>query len=1176
MSTEISHESVAIQGKRRLFGKRATTGKTQGVKKNVLRRVVAGALMFVMMLGAVIAFASPSSADDKKDLANLSFYKLSSNVSAFFTKAKSPEGKAEDLANWSSITGNSANGGSLLGYVDDGVSSVGKWLNSAISGSSSSIGYDSLAGDYPGVLDYAHFGATLNALGLDSMGTGLSLGFMPVVGGSIMMVLYMFTGLIDLLFSLVITILQQLNPFRMFYAAISQGSATLGGAIGADVPGWLSGAADFVGTWYTALSNLAWTVIVPLFIGFLMLGLVMLKNMNRGGALKKLTIRLVFIGVGLPLLGSLYTNALNSMQVMTASGSSGSTQVVLSTYVDFQNWATKSRLAVPDKAVIAWDTKKNAPTAASVSGVRNSALEINKTSNAAWSTITSAVNVGADGSFADAAMTPGAVTNTGGLAGYAATIDLIQRYMSGAKMDAATYENVIVGNIVNSAPFNTGPDGRTQVGKWFTDFAKVDAMPTDGAVIANNPLLNVSSSGGLTARSANDITTFSTLRSGVNGCGGKTTDSTGGPAACNISPVAMYNYLNTSFGSNSATTYSSEKVSSGATREMHNAVTPVGTGIMTGLYWLNSVILLASFVIIGLGYALSMLFSNIKRSMELIAAVPFATLGAMSGIAKVVIYSIAMVLEIVATLFIYKFVQVFLISIPQMIEIPFSAVLSNPGSAGALTVASGMIAPTITIISIISFISFTVLALRLRKTLVKAINEVVTKLVDKFMETSSAPPGGGGMMPALAGGLASGAGMAAASKAMGGNPGGGGGKKVGGTSAPSPMVASGDGANGPVAAPGVPDGGPLAIEGGTSTDVSGSVGSDGPDGTGGPSGSGDAALAQEVEAGGLSNPEAPKEVDMGATMEESMDKTAESYKDKDAALGKAGLAAATGAVQAYAGDAAGAAESAQKVAGAAQEAHGAQKEIDAAPVSSPGGDSPTGGTGAPSGGPEGAPSSGGTDSGGAIPLPPAAADAPPAGAPSGGGGTGAAVVAAGALAKNGSGGGTPAPKAGGPSGGTPKTGGSSPKGGGPVAPAGGKGGTPKGTRPSSGSGGGKTPAKPQPRAGNTAGAPTTRRSARAAERSAAKPSRRSGSAPVVQRVTPKQRPAQTTRPVQGQVSRPAVQSPAVQQNNAASTAAAATQAKLARSAQIKAQAAFVVAQAAAQLAADKAANRGGR
>src|SRR5699024_12020463 len=107
------------------------------------------------------------------------------------------------------------------------------------------------------------------------------------------------------------------------------------------------------------------------------------------------------------------------------------------------------------------------------------------------------------------------------------------------------------------------------------------------------------------------------------------------------------------------------------------AVSQVGNGVMGVLYWFSSLSILISFALIGIFYALAMLFSNIKRSIQLIAAVPFATLGFMGGIAKVIIYTIAMIAEIILTLFVYRVIQEFLMAIPAMMEAPLVAAFAS-------------------------------------------------------------------------------------------------------------------------------------------------------------------------------------------------------------------------------------------------------------------------------------------------------------------------------------------------------------------------------------------------------------------------------------------------------------------------------------------------------------------
>jgi hypothetical protein len=960
--------------RKRSFGRYGSAG--HGTEGSRIRRpgLITRAIALVMMalLAGVTALAFSSPAQAEEDPSNYSFYKLSSSLAAFFSNAQSPDEKAAPIKSdvWGSVLENPGSAGSMLGYVDPDFSFSMEFLNSQISGSSSAVGYDTLiqssqAGGAsstktPGMLDYAHFGATLNAMGLDSMGTGLSLGFFEPIGGGLIMLLYIFTGVVDLLFTGIIGILKALNPFTLFYEGVRLVSPTFAEGMtgGQAAPGFLGGLSSWIGQWYQVLNNLSWAVLVPLFIGVLLLSLLLFKNMNRGSAVKKLLIRVAFIGLGLPLIGSMYTGVLNSMGDASKSGSAGSTQVVLSTYVDFQNWAFKNRLYVPEKAVIEWDADEKKPTGKALANVRNTALEINKSTNSSWSTIKSSMNVAQNQSWTEAALNDKAGDTSGGLNGYMSTIDLLSRYIKGSKIDAASYETAIKGDISTSPPYTTGTDGRKQVGEWFTKFSDPEkGLPSieDPDEVANNPVIRVADGNGLVASPAGATNGDKKYTSPSQwGCRSWVSTSDGHPLNCNMSTLSMYNYLNTSFGADSMTMYSSNKSTSGATREMHNSVTQVGTGTMSGLYWLNSIVLLGSFVIIGLGYAFSVLFANIRRGFQLVTAIPFATIGAIPGIAKVIIYTTAMILEVIVTLFIYRFIQVFLISIPQIVEMPFSAVLngvSTGDTAAANLISGGTLSSVMTVLSIIALIIFSVIALRVRKTMVKSINEVVTKLVDKFMQTNVAPPGGkGGMMPALAGGLASGAGMAAANKFMGG--GGGGGRKPGlpGGDAPGSIAAGGIPS---VGGPGGPDAGDpkgsltVGGDGGGNGDAGGPLaltGSSG-DGSSGMHGgaSNDQSVAKAVEAqGGLSEPGSRGSGDVTDTMAGSIDKAQSQYGAKDKAMadgalagGKAVFKGAEAAGRGMAGDVPGAAAAgmdavghAKMAQGSAQRAQAIQKDID--------------------------------------------------------------------------------------------------------------------------------------------------------------------------------------------------------------------------------------------------------
>src|SRR5699024_7843664 len=115
-------------------------------------------------------------------------------------------------------------------------------------------------------------------------------------------------------------ILKILNPFMSFYESFRASNPTFDeGMVGVELlsgslwceGGALSGLSNFISNWYGVIYDLAWQSLVSLFVGFLLLGLVMFKKMDRGSAIKKLIVRVIFIGLGLPLIGSMYTGVLD-------------------------------------------------------------------------------------------------------------------------------------------------------------------------------------------------------------------------------------------------------------------------------------------------------------------------------------------------------------------------------------------------------------------------------------------------------------------------------------------------------------------------------------------------------------------------------------------------------------------------------------------------------------------------------------------------------------------------------------------------------------------------------------------------------------------------------------------------------------------------------------------------
>lgn len=967
------------------------TSRVRAVR-GVTRVVSFVAAVLIVVFGLTMiggsAYAGPN---DKDKVEKYNFYTLSSNVTAYFSEAAKP-GDGDGLSaeeGWTTIAQNAGEGGALIGYGDNDISNFSGWLVSATTGASNVIGYDSLKvrdndsssanSAYSGVLAYAQYGSLLNALGLDSTSTGLGLHFQNMAFGSIMALLYLLAGGIDTIFSAVIWLLETLNPFKFFFSAISASSTAMANGMtgGQGVPAWMQSLDTWFSGWYQALVNLSWTVLIPLFLFVFIISSLMWKKGNALGGLKKLVIRVLFLGVGLPLIGSMYTASLGVMKDATAGAGMGATRVVISTFVDFENWAKGNRLAVPESATLQWDSSEQAPTGASVNKLRQTTVAINKLANKGAFTQVADINVSDLGSISTEAANAD-TSSSGGLSAdaYVASMQMLLRYTIAQTYQASDFDTAVKGRISQQAS-----NGQEQVKNCATTWFNVQS---DGSTKANsklcsatkasdNPVLKVREGSGLRVSGEEGVITFTTPSDGRYG--GDWVVSSNNFRRANMSALSMYNYLNTSFSKSSATVYSSSNAVSSATREYHNSVNLVGSAGVNWLYWVNGAVTLLCFIVLGLGYAFGMFTGAIKNSLHIITAVPFATLGSMAGIAKVLIYTFTMITEIIATMFIYRLVQEIILSIPGIFEGGLEHMFNSMGGFGVYLKDNGNVTLFTSLVSTVLLILLTWKMMHFRGAFVKGLNEAVTKIVDKFLDTNVAPPAGGGkLMPALAGGVGAGVGSAAANRLMSGRGGLGSGSGRGGASS-GLMAGSGGIQDGNGGVSGMGGGSMLSINGtdGPGPDEIGPGASGGdpnaPGGGGGglllSDGSGgvnvdnstsndnssalmtsesDRQLASEVDArGGLSEPaqiEAGPQADAAASSkvannaDDAMSETAGSIQSTMDAHNKADKArvdqATSGvkavwhggkaAAKAYSGDVAGAAQDGQKALGDVQSA----------------------------------------------------------------------------------------------------------------------------------------------------------------------------------------------------------------------------------------------------------------
>lgn len=825
-------------------------------------------------------FGKPEKKEDDKStqseqaVANLSLARLSSSLTSFYVNALSPldtSGSSKDTAEaggadatkteaglqaWSSILNQPGSAGSFVGSPDRTKQESTDWLFSAADAANvSSVNYSAFNRDTrddgrvgtdqqnansvdAGVEGYLLYGAMLSGMGFDTVTEadgGAAMG--RSLSGLMMMAGYAGAGFVDVAFDSVVSVLQWTNPFRFMVDAISNNTdpTFTAGMEGSteEPPGAFDGLREFFGTVYDAMVKLGWMVTIPMFIAMTVAGMLLMRKFDTSSKMKALAIRIAFLVVGLPLLGTSYTAGLDAMKGASGDAASAhATKVVLSTYVDFEAWVNGPRLQPPttaqSKGEFWWNEDNDAPNGATAAVARKLALNINASNRPVWSSFTdpnidkSASN-GSDTTWASSVSgrdSSGELTEDTSVSDpkvFTSTMELLNKFRSGDTVSAGGFESSIKAGLIREMEKYKGTpmeqESRETIASWFQDLSSPEALSSmTGSDVdkMRNPLIEVADNASFTA-SRDPNTDYSVMTFGKGETSGACLNTTvvspewDGKAdseartACNMSPLAMFNYLNTSFGPTSMNVYTPGQTTSSWAREAHSSVTAIGTGPAQFMYWFSAMTMLVSFTIIGLAYAMMMMISSIKRGIQLLGSVPFATLGFVAGIAKCVIYTAAMFLEILGTIFIYKVVQELIVVIPTILERPLAERLSDgvsegtkvagaAGAAGVLSLAGEnnlhTVVLIITAVSSAGLIMFTMMALKIRRSLLDGMDQAVTRLVNKFMDTQAS----GGMDPgqpgALRQGLARGGGMAATSMLMNSSGGGigGDGGDIGGDS----------------------------------------------------------------------------------------------------------------------------------------------------------------------------------------------------------------------------------------------------------------------------------------------------------------------------------------------------------------------------------------------------------
>lgn len=695
--------------------------------------------------------------------------------------------------------GSPGDAGSYLAYSPENDENKYNFLISAFTKASASYSYNmtySFGETQSDFYGYTAYGSLLSSLGLDKYGKEGSTEFGRIIGGSMLVLWYMAASSVPRVFAWIIDVLNTLNPFGLLINTDMKGTGTVSltnSAVSSSATA-SSGTFAALRDWYTKLINwmtkFSWQIMIPLCIALLIAGFLLFKNMgSTKNRAKKLLIRIVFLAIGIPLLGTMYTTVLTDMKTVVEAPATAPDVAVASTVVDFGAWVSSSNLLPPYSGtgnvlagqIVDRDTHKIEPTTESYWALKNHCLSLNReyadyignitlladdsndieSSMTEWST--AVLERGSDSS---------SIVNTG-------IMKMLANYLTGDVVTSGSYASTIAASHSSSSDkaivimfrnMNTftkwkdnwkddGNPNEQQINQLCTD-SQWGSFMTNGA-------LSVSASGSHQAGIKWYDETWS-FTNGQQGWGAERYIKGRGNVTLGLSDMAMYNYLNTQFKSTEAVVYSPLDTVSVLSQIYHKSVNSIGTGFLGFLFVFHTLVTLAVYAIIGWCYAIGLLFQNLKRMVTLLIKIPAAALGVMRSMAQVVAYIVAMIVEVIATILLYSIVMRMMDAITSVIMQGASSLFASDNSTSPATLMLMLVVVSI------ALIVFGVAAIKARKTIIKAIDEGLNGLIGRVFGTDNLMPTPEPKNHPIANGLMTGAAMAAGNRLMGGLGGGAG------------------------------------------------------------------------------------------------------------------------------------------------------------------------------------------------------------------------------------------------------------------------------------------------------------------------------------------------------------------------------------------------------------------
>lgn len=734
-------------------------------------KIVSVIITLAIAVSMVLGVARFAFAGDDNDG---SFYKTASVAGSFYDSSldlagenynfqKTPDQGAEINAMLKEPS-QMANVGAFMGYVDKDYPFWDFTNNIAQTTMGTQSRSYTVPSNNQAVAAYLQYGHALQALGLDTVSSNqfdfMAIGRMFI--GYLSMSVYVGALVPQVAFSITINVMKALNPFNWMV------SEAIGGG---EIVSALAGVKGFVTDLYNVFAGMGlYVATLILAVGIGMSILFWRKSNNVGSHFKKFIIRLVFIAAGLPFLGMTYTAALNNAADSFAASAPMANKAVAATFVDFAAWAEKNNLALPEGTTIKVNGNGSGSGSGSVdmggtTAPQTFALKINQASGSL-----------VDGDDTDASnltdnLMSSRYSGNGQLGKILEVFDLLNRFANSTRYTAGAYETYVKtisgGKMAEGLKVTGNKDKYAAVNNILSpnaDASKLDNKDTSFMSDGTSSTFGVSMSGGSIVYTGHGKISkyapgtayrkFEKAMDSVNehvmGPRAKSFGITTGSGTGGLSTISMYNYLTTKFADDTVTNYSSTKLASDYVLDTHHSVSLVGGGVMGIVYWFDMVSILSFIAVVGTVYAFGLIGGSVKRGIKMVTSIPFAAIGSVRAISKIVGITVSMIVQIYGTLIVYNLVVELFIASQQIFLTPLLTGFNNgnvsaaiiPGMTaeynGVTAAVTGMALPIVAFIMSIVNIVITIKAVKLRKTLVKSMDEAMAGWVDRFFNSDSA------------------------------------------------------------------------------------------------------------------------------------------------------------------------------------------------------------------------------------------------------------------------------------------------------------------------------------------------------------------------------------------------------------------------------------------------------